>query len=60
MRKSHVVINVQDEPKLLDDSGKVPKLNEVIGGSIPGCKIISLLDGKLAKWSSTSYVPKKQ
>ena len=32
------------------------KLNDVIGGSNPGHEIISLLDEKLAKWSSASCV----
>lgn len=46
-------------PKLSDDSGKVPKLDGAVGGSILGYEIISLLDGKLASWSSASCVPKK-
>ena len=50
---------VRDDPKLLDDNGKVLKANEVVGGSIPGCEIISLLDGKLGRWSSVSCVPNK-
>ena len=33
---------------------RYPNLKEEVGGSIPGCKISSLLDGKLAMWSSTS------
>jgi hypothetical protein len=37
---------VQDDPKLPDDSGEVPKSNEVVGSLIPGCKITSLLDIK--------------
>ena len=45
-------------PKLPYDSGEVPKPNEVVGGSIPGREIVSLLDGKLARWSSASNVPK--
>lgn len=28
---------VWDDPWLLDDGREVPKLNEVVGGSIPGC-----------------------
>jgi hypothetical protein len=35
---------VQDDPKLLDDSGELPKPNKMIGGLIPGREIISLLD----------------
>ena len=35
---------VQDDPKLPDDSGKVPKSNGMVGGSIPGHEIVSLLD----------------
>ena len=49
---------VRGDPKLLDDSGEVPKLNGVAGGSILGREIVSLLDGKLARWSSASCVPK--
>ena len=33
---------VQDDPKLPDDSGKVPKPNGVAGRSIPSCEIASL------------------
>jgi hypothetical protein len=36
---------IQDDPKLPDESGKVLKLNAVVGGSIPNYEIISLLDG---------------
>ena len=42
---------------ILDDSGEVPKPNGVVGGSISNHEIISLLDGKLAKWSNDSCVP---
>jgi len=35
---------IQDGPKLQDDSGKVPKPNGVVGGSIPSREIVSLLD----------------
>ena len=45
---------VQDDPKLLDDSGEVPKLNGVIGGSILGREIVSLLDQKLVRWLSAN------
>ena len=53
---------VQDNPKLLDDNGEVPKPNRVVGGLIPGHTIISLLDGKLpvVRWSNTSCVSKKE
>lgn len=34
--------------------------NGVVGGLIPDCKIVSLLDGKLTKWSSASCVPPPQ
>jgi hypothetical protein len=47
---------VQDDPKLPDDSGDVPKLNGVVGGSIPSREIISLLEGKQAKWSKAHHV----
>ena len=33
-----IFIFIQDDPKILDDSGKVPKLNGVVGVSIPGCE----------------------
>jgi hypothetical protein len=29
-------------------------LKEEVGNSIPGCEISSLLDGKLARWSTAS------
>jgi hypothetical protein len=51
---------VRDGPKLSDDSGKVPQLNGVVGGSIIGRKIVSLLDEKLAKWSNASCVTTKK
>ena len=35
---------VRDDPKRPNDNGEVPKLNGVVGGSIPGYEIISLLD----------------
>jgi hypothetical protein len=38
---------VRDDPKVPDDSGEVSKSNGVVGGSIPGHEIASLLDGKL-------------
>ena len=47
---------VRDDPNPPDNSGEVPKLNGVVGGSISDCEIVSLLDGKLATWSSASYV----
>ena len=37
---------VRDDPKLPDDSEDVPNPNGGVGGSIPGCEIFSLLDGK--------------
>ena len=43
-----------------DDNGEVPKPNEAVGSSIPSREIVSLLDKKLAKWSSTSNVPKNK
>ena len=39
----------QRDPKLLDDSGEVPKLNGVVGGLIIGCEIVSLLDKKTSQ-----------
>ena len=50
---------VRDDPKLPDGSGKVLKLNGVVGGLIPGYEIDSLLDGKLVRWSNASYIPKE-
>jgi hypothetical protein len=32
----------------------------VVSGSIPSREIVSLLDGKLTRWSSASYVPKRK
>ena len=49
---------IQEDPKLRNDSGEAPKLNGVVGGLILGCKIVSLLDRKLPRWSSVSCVPK--
>jgi hypothetical protein len=34
---------------------RYPNLKEGVGGSNPGCEISSLLDGKLARWLTTSY-----
>jgi hypothetical protein len=47
-------MKVRDDPKLHDDSGEVPKPNGQVADSIPGCEIVSLLDGK------TSQVVKAQ
>jgi hypothetical protein len=33
---------------------RCPNLKEEVGGSNPGCEISSLLDGKLARWSTAS------
>jgi hypothetical protein len=33
---------------------RYPNLKEEVGGSIPGCEISSLSDGKLARWSTAS------
>ena len=48
-----VIETIRDDLKLPDDSEEVPKLNGVVGGSIPNYEIISLLDGK------TSHVVEK-
>jgi hypothetical protein len=45
---------VQDDPKLSDDTGEVPKSNGVVGGSIPGRELVSLLDQKLVRWLSVN------
>jgi hypothetical protein len=42
------VLHKRDDPKLLDDSGEVPRPNGVVGGSTLGREIASLLDGELA------------
>jgi hypothetical protein len=34
---------------------RYPNLKKEVGGSIPGCEISSLLEGKLAKWLIASY-----
>ena len=39
---------VRDDPKLLDDSGEVPKLNGVDSSSIFSCEILSLLDENIS------------
>ena len=44
----YYILEVRDDSKLPNDSGKASKLNGVIGGSIPDREIVSLLDGKLA------------
>jgi hypothetical protein len=41
------ILEVQDDSKLPDGSGKVPTLNGVVGGSLPDREIVSLLDKKL-------------
>ena len=51
---------VYDDPKLPDDSGEVRKPNRVVGGLVPHREIVSLLDKILARWSSSSFVPKNQ
>ena len=42
------------------DSGEIPESNGLVGGSNPNCEIISLLDGKLARSSSVSCIPRKE
>ena len=46
--------------KVLNGSVEVLKPNGVVGGSIPECETVSLLDGNLARWSSTSNVSKEE
>ena len=54
------IIAIRDDPKLLDDSGEVPKPNRVVGGSIFSREIVSLLDGKLTtRWLRASYIKNK-
>lgn len=55
----HVSVSLLSKNDQLDDNGDVPKPYGVVGGSIPDRKIVSLLDRKLAKWSSASWVPTK-
>jgi len=38
----------------------VPKANVVVGGSIPGCKIATLPDGKLCHGGKVSHVCQKK
>jgi hypothetical protein len=38
---------VRDDPKLSDDSGRVPKPNRVVDGLICNCEFVSLLGGNL-------------
>jgi hypothetical protein len=45
---------VRDNPKLLDDCGEILKSQEEVGDSTPSCEISSLLDKKLARWSTAS------
>ena len=47
------------DPKLPDNSERYPNQTNWLV-SILGYEIASLLDGKLARWSSTSCVPKEQ
>jgi hypothetical protein len=57
--QSRYIYLVRDDPKLPDDSGHVPKPNGVVGNSILGRENVSLLDEKLARWSSASCFSKK-
>ena len=41
--------------KLPDDGGEIPKFQGKIGGLNPDYEISSLLNGKLAWWSTASY-----
>jgi len=47
---------IQDDPKLLDDSGEVPKFKEEVGGSIPSCEIVSLLDRKTCHVANSNWL----
>ena len=40
---------VRDDPKLINDTGEVPKPNWVVGGSILGCEIVSQFDIKTSQ-----------
>ena len=42
-------IVVRDDPKLLDDSGTVPKTNKMVGGSIPDHEIVCILNKKTSQ-----------
>jgi hypothetical protein len=59
-KKKKKKVTVQYDPKLSDDSGEVPKPNGVDDGTIPDREIVSLLDGKLVRWSITLCVPKRK
>lgn len=48
---------VRDDPKLLNDSGEVSRLNGVVGSLIPNHEIVSLLDRKLARWKAKKLDP---
>jgi hypothetical protein len=48
---------VRDDLKLPDDGGEIyPNLKEEVGGLNSGWKTSSLLDEKLARWSTVSCV----
>jgi len=52
---------VGDDPKLLDDSGEVPKFKDEVGDSIPDYEIVSLLDRKTCQVAKCLfYVNKKK
>ena len=44
-----VIIEVRDDPKVSDDSGKVSKSNGVFGGSIPNHEIYSTESSQVVK-----------
>jgi hypothetical protein len=51
---------VRDDPKLLDDSGEVPKSKRVVGSSIPNYEFVPLLDRKLARSPKMPHVFQKE
>jgi hypothetical protein len=50
-------MEVETWPEMTLNYWMISKLNGVVEGSIPSHAIVSLLDGKLVKWSSTYYIP---
>ena len=51
-----MILNYQ----MIVETGEAPKPNGVVSSSIPGHEIVSLLDGKVARWSNASIVSRKE
>jgi hypothetical protein len=54
------MVGPQYPSRLPDDSGEVPKPNIVVGGSIPGREIVSLLDIIISQMVKCLMCSKKQ